>query len=177
MLKGEHVALRPLREGDFEPWYRLMAENVEVSLAGSGSWFPFTAEAARKRWEDSLQSAPDERMLFAVEVAGEFIGTVALKHIDRRSQHAWLSIVLDGAHLGRGYGRDALRVLLRWAFGIQNFNRISLETWASNERALRCYRSVGFVEEGCMREVMWLDGAYVDAVQMGILRREWQASA
>jgi RimJ/RimL family protein N-acetyltransferase len=177
MLKGESVLLRPLRDADFDRWYRLMAEDVEVSLAGAGSWFPFTAEAARKRWETSLHADPDERINFAVEVAGEFIGTVALKDIDRRSQHAWLSIVLDGARLGRGYGRDALRTLLRWAFGIQNFHRISLETWATNERALRCYRAVGFVEEGRMREVIWLDGAHVDAVQMGILRREWQAAS
>ncbi len=133
-------------------------------------------EATRKRWEGLLHADPDERMNFAVEVAGDFIGTVALKDLDRRSQHAWLSIVLDGACVGRGYGRDALHTLLRWAFEIQNFQRISLETWATNERALRCYRAVGFVEEGRMREVMWLDGAYVNAVQMGILRREWQAA-
>ncbi|MDP9310770.1 MAG: GNAT family N-acetyltransferase [Chloroflexota bacterium] len=176
MLKGEHVVLRPSRNTDFDSWYRLMAEDVEVSLLGSGVWFPYTVEAARKRWEGVLHADPDERLSFAVEVAGEFIGTVTLKDIDRRSQHAWLSIVLDGARVGRGYGRDALHTLLRWAFGIQNFHRISLETWATNERALRCYRAVGFVEEGRMREVMWLDGEYVDAVQMGILRREWQAA-
>ena len=174
MLRGEQVVLRPLGAGDFAAWYDLTSANVEISLLGLGNWVPFTRDLARKHWQDILLADPEQRVRFAVEVNGGFIGHVALKDIDRRSQHAWLSIVLAGGQVGRGYGRDALRTLLHWAFEIQNLRRISLETWATNERALRCYRAVGFVEEGCMREMMWLDGQYVDAIQMGLLRHEWR---
>jgi RimJ/RimL family protein N-acetyltransferase len=173
MLQGERVALRPFREEDFDTWYHLMASDVEVSLGGAGTWVPYTAEAARRRWHMVLDASPNEEMYFAVEADGRCIGSTSLKHIDRRSQHAWLSIVLNGAQLGQGYGRDALRTLLRWAFVIENFHRISLETWATNERALRCYRAVGFVEEGRMREAAWVAGQRVDVVQMGVLRPEW----
>ncbi|HEY0734253.1 MAG TPA: GNAT family protein [Herpetosiphonaceae bacterium] len=173
MLQGEQVTLRPFREADFDAWYHLMAENVEVAVAGSGMWLPLTAEAARSRWHAILDSSPDERINFAVAIDDRCIGSVALKDIDRRSQHAWLAIVLDGARLGKGLGRDTLNTLLRWAFVIDNFHRISLETWATNERAIRCYRAVGFIEEGRMREAKWVAGQLVDIVQMGVLRREW----
>jgi diamine N-acetyltransferase len=173
MARGDLVRLRPLREADFDGWYRLMAENVEVSLMGAGRWLPYTIETARKRWDDLLLASPDERLTFAIDVDDSFIGTIALKHINRHSQHAWLSIVLDGSRLGQGYGRDAVRVLLRWAFTLENFRRVSLETWATNERAIRAYRAAGFVEEGRMREMVWVDGQYVDVVQMGVLRDEW----
>ncbi len=49
-----------------------------------------------------------------------------------------------------------------------------LEVHASNERAIRAYRSCGFVEEGRMREHIWLDGRYLDNVLMGVLRDEWR---
>jgi diamine N-acetyltransferase len=173
MLRGEKVILRPLRDEDFDMWYRLMAENIEVSVLAASVWIPYTVEAARKLWQSMLTAAEDERLWFAVEAEGAFIGSVSLKDIDRRSQHAWLSIVLDGTRLGQGYGRDSLRTLLRWAFTIENFRRISLEVFSTNERALRAYRAVGFVEEGRMREVTWVDGQYVDMIQMGILRRDW----
>jgi RimJ/RimL family protein N-acetyltransferase len=177
MLQGERIILRPFREDDFDAWYRLTAFNVEVCVNGNGTWMPQTIEAARARWRSLYEAFPsDERINFAVESDGRFIGTVALKHIDRRSQHAWLAIMLDGEQLGRGYGRDVLRTLLRWAFVIENFHRISLETWATNERALRCYQAVGFVEEGRMREAAWIAGHYVDVVQMGVLRHEWLES-
>lgn len=173
MLKGEHIILRPFREEDFDAWYRMMAYNVEVALLGRGTWVPYTAEAARQRWHFIQNASPDSEVHFAVDHDGRCIGSISLKHIDRRSQHAWLGIVLHGEQLGRGYGRDALRTLLRWAFVIENYHRISLETWATNERALRCYRAAGFVEEGRMREAIWVAGKHIDTVQMGVLRREW----
>jgi RimJ/RimL family protein N-acetyltransferase len=177
MLKGERVTLRALREDDFEAWYWLTNSDLEVSLMGQGRWSPRSAETARKIWSNITTSSPDELVYFAVEAQDQLIGTIGIKDIDRRSQHGWLAIILDAARLGQGYGRDAIGALLRWAFEIHNLRRISLETWATNERALRCYRAVGFVEEGRMRELMWVEGGYVDVVQMGILRREWRERA
>ena len=50
-----------------------------------------------------------------------------------------------------------------------------LEVHAENERAIRAYRACGFAEEGRLREHAWLAGRYVDVIQMGILREEWEA--
>lgn len=174
MLKGERVLLRPLREEDFDAWYRAGGENVQIALLAGGDWLPYTETAARRRWEWMLTSSADERINFAIEANGAYIGHIALRDIDRRSQHAWLAISLDAEHVGQGYGRDAVRVLLRWAFAIQNFHRISLETWGSNERAIRSYRAVGFVDEGRLRQAKWVDGCWEDVVQMGLLRDEWK---
>ena len=66
-------------------------------------------------------------------------------------------------------------MLLDWAFHIQNYERIWLDTWATNERALRCYEALGFVEEGRQRRHIYVGGQYVDVVLMGLLREEWEA--
>ena len=61
---------------------------------------------------------------------------------------------------GKGYGTDALRVLVRFAFERRNLRRVHLVTLASNAGGLACYRKVGFVEEGRRREHAWVRGGY-----------------
>ena len=78
---------------------------------------------------------------------------------------------------GRGYGRAAVRLLLRYAFMLRNLRRVWREVHAENERAVRAYKACGFVEEGRLREQAWLDGRYVDMVYMGVLREEWRKGA
>jgi RimJ/RimL family protein N-acetyltransferase len=66
-----------------------------------------------------------------------------------------------------------VRVLLDYAFRLINVHRVWLTVNGNNERAIRCYRACGFVEEGRLREHIWSNGQYVDRVYMGILRSEW----
>ena len=80
----------------------------------------------------------------------------------------------DKAYWGRGYGRDALRTLLDYAFRLRNFRRVHLTVNSTNERAMRAYRACGFVEEGRLRQHVWSDGCYIDLVHMGLLRDEWE---
>jgi RimJ/RimL family protein N-acetyltransferase len=64
-------------------------------------------------------------------------------------------------------------LLLDYAFRMRNFRRVWLEVHGANERAIRVHSACGFVEEGKMREHVWLDGRYVDNVIMGVLRGDW----
>jgi RimJ/RimL family protein N-acetyltransferase len=67
-----------------------------------------------------------------------------------------------------------IRVLLTYAFQACGARRIALTTHAKNERAIRCYRACGFIEEGRPRKAVWIDGEYTDLVNMSILREEWE---
>jgi RimJ/RimL family protein N-acetyltransferase len=88
---------------------------------------------------------------------------------------AWVAIALgDRADWGKGYGSDALRVLLRFAFSELNLHRVSLNVFGYNPRALRSYLKVGFVVEGTQRERLRRDGRRWDMVFMGVLREEWE---
>jgi RimJ/RimL family protein N-acetyltransferase len=79
----------------------------------------------------------------------------------------------DKAYWGKGYGREAIRLLLRYAFHYQNFHKVWLSVHGANERAQRAYRDPAvFVEEGRQRAQVWSDGGYDDLVLMGILRDE-----
>jgi len=76
---------------------------------------------------------------------------------------------------GKGYGTDAMKVILRYAFKELNLRRVSLDTFEYNPRAIRSYEKAGFVHEGRAREFLYRDGRRWDLIFMGILREEWLA--
>ena len=78
---------------------------------------------------------------------------------------------------GKGYGRECVSLLLRYAFVHHNFHKVWLRVHSANERAIRAYRACGLVEEGRQRAQVWCDGRYDDLVLMGLLRDEWRRGA
>jgi RimJ/RimL family protein N-acetyltransferase len=76
---------------------------------------------------------------------------------------------------GKGYGTDALRVLLRYAFDELNLARVSLSVLEGNVRAMRSYEKCGFKYEGRERQAWAYEGRRWDEVYMGLLREEWEA--
>ena len=74
---------------------------------------------------------------------------------------------------GQGLGRLLLARALAEAFE-SGLERVELEVFASNARAVALYRRTGFVEEGCRRRARKLDGNYDDILLFGLLRHEWR---
>jgi RimJ/RimL family protein N-acetyltransferase len=173
MLKGKRVILRAVERDDLKRLHELES-NVELMLLGGGEWEPQPLAAREQRFDKHVLD--EEKAWFVIEVDGTVIGDLGLHHRDRRSRVSAFGVAIgDPAYLGQGYGREAIGLMLDWAFRIQNYQRIWLDTWASNERAIRCYQSLGFVEEGRQRRHLFVNGEYVDVVIMGLLRDEWQA--
>jgi diamine N-acetyltransferase len=174
MLKGKNVILRPAEREDQKKLYDL-EKNVDLVLLGDGEWQPTPFARWEKKFEQRLDDN-GEKTFFVIEVDGVMIGTCGLHHLDRRNGATQFGIgIYHPDYVGRGYGPDAIWTLLRWAFRIQNWRRVWLTTLACNERAIRAYQALGFVEEGRLREQAFFGGRYVDEVQMGMLRSEWEA--
>lgn len=129
------------------------------------------------RWYESLIARADA-VTFAVRHVDQPIGLCGLKGIHPRSRHAelWLYIG-EPAKRGLGLGHRAISLLCRFGFEQLNLHRIHLYVAEYNEKALEVYRRCGFREEGRDREHLYLDGAYHDAIRMGLLRRELVESA
>jgi RimJ/RimL family protein N-acetyltransferase len=78
---------------------------------------------------------------------------------------------------GKGYGTDAMKVILRFGFQELNLRKVSLDTFEYNPRAIRSYEKAGFVHEGRVRKFLLREGKRWDLLFMGILREEWLARA
>ncbi len=105
-----------------------------------------------------------------VEAEGRFVGRCGLHGIDEYARRADLGIALRRDEWGKGYGQDACRVLVEYAFRNLNLRKVCLHVLADDERAVGAYRNAGFVEEGRLREHDWYDGAYRDVLLMAVLR-------
>jgi len=175
MLTSERITLRAMTRDDLP---RLCAFNndIAVELAGGGDP-PIPQSLARLEAEFDQEASKGGRngMAFAIEADGQCIGQCALFNVNATAHTCELGITIgDKACWGQGYGREAIRLLLRYAFRYHNFHKVWLSVNGANVRAQRAYRACGFVEEGRQRAQVWSDGGYDDLVLMGILREEWR---
>ena len=174
MLKGEKVLLRPMTREDI-PRQHEFNQDPEIHLLNASPPHVMPLERAEEMYE--LCTKKDRNAdYFAIEADGKYIGNCSLKRVQAFPGVYRLGILIgDRECWNRGYGRDAVKLLLDFGFHHLGARRVSLDTNARNVRAIRCFEACGFVEEGRPRKVVWLDGDYVDLVFMGILREDWEA--
>ena len=176
VLRGERVVLRAIERNDVELLHEWGGDPTTWALTSAHAWTPqSTADALKDYDEGKRWRASDSGVPFAVEAEGRLAGSVSLWAIDTLSRNGHLGISLGPHARGRGWGSDACRVLLRYAFLHRGLHRVQLEVLADNAAAVRAYEAVGFVHEGRRRESAWVDGVFVDELVMSVLQREWAA--
>ena len=179
MLKGEKVILRALQRDDLKRLWEFN-NDVDVELAGGGDPpMPQSLARLEAEFDERARQGGRDGAHFAIEADGKFIGQCGLQQsdgvINTTAQTFELGIAIgDKDYWGQGYGRDALHVLLDYAFRLRNAHKVWLRVNGTNERAIRAYCACGFVEEGRLRQHVWGQGQYLDLVYMGLLRAEWK---
>jgi len=174
LLRGERVWLRPLEERDM-PAYVAGMNDTEVGGMAGYKW-PLSVAQATSWLERTLEESKSGRgFFFAVCELGDdrFVGTVWLKDVNLIDGNAELAIFMDREHIGSGYGRDAQRAILDFAFKNVGLQRVWLIAYAANDRAIRSYEKLGFRHEGLLRQSWRGPRGLEDAVLMAILRDEW----
>lgn len=109
----------------------------------------------------------------AVEAEGTLAGYVAVLGFRSLSRTGELVVMLGPDAQGHGLGRPVMRQLIDLAFTGLGLERLEVRVFSFNTRAIRLYSSLGFVEEGRLRERVVHQGRRDDEVIMGLLRREW----
>jgi RimJ/RimL family protein N-acetyltransferase len=173
MLTGNLVNLRALERDDLERCWTWM-NDAEVTHFLAAIHAPLS-RAEEEKWLEQAMTQRDDKCTFAITTKdGTHIGNCEIQRIDRVARHAELGIMIgDKNYWGQGYGADAMKVLLRYAFEVLNLNRVYLRVHEYNSRAIRCYEKCGFRHEGRMRQQVYRHGRYWDTLIMGVLREEW----
>ena len=176
LLRGEKVYLTPIQRADCVVFARWSEDMEYQRMLRRGEVFPDIAESF-ERWLFS-ETERDEFYRAAIRTNADntLIGMCEINRIFRQARHCmfWIGIG-EPAYREHGYGSDAIRVLLRFAFLEMNLNRVGLEVMSYNDRAIAAYERIGFQHEGRQRETVIRDGVYYDTLLMGILRREWES--
>jgi len=176
MIYGDRIRLRAPTRSDL-PQFVEWLNDPEVS-AGLLMVLPLSFED-EEAWFENMIKSPAAQHPLVIEVHNaddwKMIGNCGFHMIDWRIRSAEVGIFIgDKSYWNRGYGTEVMRLLLRHGFNTLNLNRIALEVFETNPRAIRAYEKAGFVHEGRRRQDMFKDGRYIDVLLMSVLCSEWQ---
>ena len=178
MIRGERVWLRPTEPSDIIH-DSLYAGDAEVGHF-LGAKTPMS-KAAAERFSAEIFSQNERDPSgygYAICLLGTetSIGTVFLRNVDKVNGSGVVGIFIgDRRYLGQGYGTDALNALVDLGFGELRLERIELEVFDYNARAMRSYEKSGFQTDAILRRARFHRGAHHDVHLMSILRGDWLA--
>lgn len=170
-LVGERIYLSPRSIEDAEKYTEWLNDFETTDYLGKSQRI-MTLEAEKKH----LEEIPNGDIVFAIIDSNndELIGGLGLHSINHFKRTATLGIFIGNKdYREKGYGTEAIRLLLDYGFNYLNLKNINLELMAFNERALACYKKCGFKECGRRRQCEFVDGKYYDRISMDILDEEF----
>ncbi|SCB52380.1 GNAT family N-acetyltransferase [Rhizobium lusitanum] len=171
-IPGHNVLLRTATSNDIEARLALGNDPEIIQMFGMSKTAvkPMSRDKATG-WVQGIISNP---YAWVIEVNGKFAGEIRLDKVDRTDRRASMAIgIYDANILGKGYGSEAIRLLLQYAFADLDLHRISVRVLAYNKRAIRAYEKCGFIIEGREREAAFVDESWHDDLIMGIVDREF----
>ena len=178
MIYGERIRLRAVEQSDvprFVEWF-----NDPEVIAGLLIYLPM-ASWDETRWFEALATRPAEERPLAVDAhlpdgTWTHIGSIGLHQIEWTNRSAEFGILIgEKTFWNNGYGSKATQLALKHGFETLNLNRISLQVFETNPRAIHVYEKIGFILEGKLRQRTYRNGHYIDTLIMSILRSEWDA--
>lgn len=174
LFQSERIHLRKMTGEDVDV-YHTWRNDVEVMRTTNPSMDVYT-------WEDTngfvnqiiLHASSSKSYMIVDSQTNRPIGITSLIQIDLKNRNAECIIDIgEKEYWGKGYGREALKLLLDYAFLEMNLHRVSLRVFSFNEKAIKLYEKLGFKQEGISRQFLFREGQWHDLVHMGILQQEY----
>jgi RimJ/RimL family protein N-acetyltransferase len=171
VLRGERVVLRPLRMEELDDLLEARMRIDDLPLT--------TGAAARRQLARQIANSgrfANGRLDFGVEAGGRLVGTIDARHPQGfvpSGVYELGIVVFDTGDRGKGYGAEAVSLLLGHAFETLNAGRIQAGTAIGNRAMRRVLEKLGFREEGVMRSFMPVGEGREDYVLYAITRDDW----
>lgn len=178
MLNSNRLRLRAAEREDIPRFVRWLNDpEVYSTLA---LCYPLS-QASEEKWFQSMQDHHPAEQVLVIEIKAaegwKPIGNVSFMDIAWVNHSAEVGIFIgERDEWGKGFGRDVMKLMLRYGFNELNFHRICLRVHADNLRGIKAYQYAGFKHEGVMRQAVYRNGKYIDLYLMSVLRPEWQDS-
>jgi len=176
LLRGSRVRLAALTSDDLPAIARWYEDAEFMRLYDSRPAVPKT-EAELGQWLEDLHKSKDT-LAFAIRPVDrdDLMGTLEIDGILWPHGVCGLGIAIgDRVNWGKGYGYEAARLALAFAFDELNLHRVQVTVFSYNERSVALFEKLGFRREGVYREFLQREGRRYDMILYGILDREWRA--
>ncbi|KIL43310.1 GNAT family N-acetyltransferase [Jeotgalibacillus campisalis] len=172
-MNGKTVYLRPIKKEDLTSI--LMATCNEEIRYLTGTTTHFTIDMLEAFYNNTVQDQTRHDFSICLKDKDVLIGDLSILEIDEENKKAGFRIALHQTEFfNKGYGTEALSLALKFAFDKLNLNRLQLEVFSHNLRAIKSYEKAGFKIEGRLRQSIFLNNEYSDEIVMGMLREEYE---
>lgn len=172
-MVGEKCYLSPINPEDFEKYTKWINDmEVSAGMVFASSIMTPTME------REALERLSKSNANFAIidKSKDELIGNVGFPRMDQINRTAEIGIFIGNKeYWGKGYGVEAIKLILDFGFNILNLHNIYLKVYSYNKQAIRCYKKAGFKEVGRLREAKQIAGQRYDEVYMDILASEYKS--
>ena len=172
--QGEKTRLRPWRLEDAELRFMASLDSPTLAFHQDGIELPTSVEF-QKEWLEKVAGSKDSDMIrFAMEnLDGVTVGWVTLHSCDQKNGTFGFGVAVYRDYRGQGYAVDAVRILLKYGFWEQRYQKCNSECISINDASIRIHEKLGFIEEGRIRRNMFYKGTYCDDVLFGMTREEF----
>ncbi len=174
MYRGEQVILRAYEKTDLERAHQFFNDYEMMRFLRIGAIYPCSLEQEAEVIEN-LNKDKSKGYAFAIATLdGKYIGGCGYMDLDQKNATCMVGIVIgDKDYWGKGYGTDAMRVLLGFLFRELSLRKVQLGVFAYNVRGIKSYEKVGYKVEGVFKDQIQRDGIFHDEVRMAIFRDDF----
>ncbi len=131
---------------------------------------PFTREGHESWVKNMIDTGKVVQFMICRKADDKAVGSVYLRDIDREHNKAEYGIFIgEKEALGKGYGTEAARLMIGYAFQDVGLHKVMLRVLAENGQALRSYEKAGFVREAYLKDEVFLEGRYRDVIFMAVV--------
>jgi RimJ/RimL family protein N-acetyltransferase len=177
---GKKIKLRSPRLEDAENLFLASPPDTEADAFSHHTNLPYveTLEQNQKDIKEYLDANADEKsddckLVIETLEGNRPVGIIGIHESDRRFRNGWLDVWVTTNERGKGYGGEAVLILLNYFFNELDYYRIALDVYEMNEGGIYLYRKLGFTEEGRLRQHIFYRGRRWDEFLMGMLKDEF----
>jgi [ribosomal protein S5]-alanine N-acetyltransferase len=176
-LSTARLRLRPVDDADADALHAMHSNAHVLRYWDSPPWSdPARAERFIAACRQMAEEGTGTRLAVERSTNGEFIGWCSLTRWNPDYRSASMGYCYDTEAWGHGYGTEAARAVLQWAFDTLDLNRVQAEADTRNAASGRVLEKLGFVREGTLREDCIVNGEVSDSWVYGLLRRDWRTT-
>ena len=183
LFDGQDIRFGPIdHEKDPEIEARWTHDSDFMRMMETSPARPLSAAMIKKQYEKLEKQMEEDKNFyyFAIRAREDdhLIGRAAIQWIEWSNGNGFLRLGIGAAEdRGKGYGTQALRMLLRFAFAELNLFRVTAIVPEYNEAAIALLKKSGFTQEVCRRKSLERDGRRWDLLIFGLLNDEWREQA
>lgn len=171
-VEGERIYLSPMCMDDAEKYVKWMNDfKVTDGINNSRNVINLESE---KKWIEENSKYGNYNFSIVKKDNDELIGNCSFFDIDKMYGTATVGVFIgEEENRNKGYGTEALKLLIGYGFDYLNLNNIMLNVYSFNENAINCYNKVGFKELGRRRGAITIKNKRYDIIYMDIIRDEY----